>query len=58
MSIATLLVEADSLGTAGAAEAGPVWDAPFDDGDPHWLPEAEAVEPYRVPGWAYRAARR
>ena len=28
------------------------WDAdPYDDGDPHYLPEDELVAPSRVPGW-------
>lgn len=29
---------------------------PGDDGDPHFLPTYEHVEPYRVPGW-YRQGR-
>lgn len=33
------------------------WETdPFDDGDPHYLPESELVAPYRVPGWTRRAA--
>ena len=33
------------------------WEAdPFDDGDPHYLPPAELVRPYRVPGWTRRAS--
>ena len=34
-----------------AVDTAPVWEAP-DDGDPYYLPAAELVEPYRVPGWA------
>lgn len=33
------------------------WEAdPYDDGDPHYLPEVELVRPYRVPGWTRGAA--
>ena len=36
-----------------AADAVPVsWAYPYDDGDPHYLPEDELTEPVRVPGWA------
>ncbi len=51
-------VEDDGRGdmvSPAALKARAVWTDPYDDGDPHYLPEAELVEPVRVPGWAYRA---
>lgn len=48
MSIAQLLCDP----VEPVATDAPAWRGPYDDGDPHWLPEDELAEPYRVPGWA------
>lgn len=56
MSIAEFLTEPDGLREAGAVPVS--WAAPYDDGDPHYLPADELVEPLAVPGWAYRRVAR
>lgn len=44
---------------AGLGEGAPSsWAYPYDDGDPHYLPESELVAPLAVPGWAYRRVAR
>lgn len=54
MSISALLTEPEATGEPAAAPAAVGWAYPYDDGDPHYLPESELVAPLAVPGWAYR----
>ena len=58
MSISLLLTAPEATGEPAAADAAPVWTDPYDDGDPHYLPADELVEPAPVPGWAYRRVAR
>lgn len=58
MSIARFLCEPDAGLRYVAPSGNPTYGGarvpvdPIDDGDPYYLPADEAVEPYRVPGWA------